>query len=364
MMFIAKNHWYTNYDGKAVPGVITQHRLSDVPALGLELRNRERELLDLMGADPSPNGGQIGQLIDEFAQFVNPTGAPQTWADVDAAMWNYHPRTTGTVTPFSGQNNSRGHHFYSSWVDTRGVGGAGGNWTRWLRTTTFTGTGEFEDYVKFLTDYMTNTYPASAPPWAINNSNLPVNSPSVQMGYGYKYVQFEANDTGVPNRPTIAYAGPAGFPLNDLRFQSSAFSPNAIGGTTFAAMQWRLGEISAPGIPFYDAGEPRVYEIESLWTSEELTTFANSIRVPASAVRSGHTYRARVRHKDANGRWSRWSEAAQFIAGDVDLTVLRQSLVVSEVNYHPPVGAPGKAVSMATNMSSLKSRMSACCRST
>jgi hypothetical protein len=42
-----------------------------------------------------------------------------------------------------------------------------------------------------------------------------------------------------------------------------------------------------------------------------------------------------VRHKDANGRWSRWSPAVQFVVGIPDVTLYQQSLVISEVNYNP-----------------------------
>ena len=343
MMFIAKNHWYTNYDGKSVPGVIVQHRLSDVAALKIELKNRAREMLDLMGENGSPNGGQIGQLIDEFAQIVNPTGAALTWADIDAALWNQNPKTTGSASSASGQNNPKGNFYRAPWGDSRGVGGAGGNWRRWLKTPTFTGTAEFEDFVKFLTDYTTNTYPATDPPWAINNAGLPslTTNPDVQLGYGYKYLEFEAKDTGVPARPAITYVGSEGYPANDLRFESSAFAPDATAGTTFAAMEWRLGEVSAPGIPFYDPGEDRVYEVEPLWSSGEITLFAATVQVPASAVRTGHTYRARVRHKDGNGRWSRWSQAVQFVSGEANVAVFRDNLMISEINYHP--GAPSAA---------------------
>jgi hypothetical protein len=54
-------------------------------------------------------------------------------------------------------------------------------------------------------------------------------------------------------------------------------------------------------------------------------------------------YRARVRHKDANGRWSRWSEPVQFITGTPDVSVFEQSIVISEINYHPAPVTPAEA---------------------
>ena len=63
MMFIAETHW---------PGVIDQNNSLNIANLRTEFRNRCREILDLMWSDPSDNGGQVGQLIDEYADIVNP----------------------------------------------------------------------------------------------------------------------------------------------------------------------------------------------------------------------------------------------------------------------------------------------------
>ena len=63
----------------------------------------------------------------------------------------------------------------------------------------------------------------------------------------------------IPATPTIDYAGAAGFPLNDLRFESSPFS-DPQGSATFGAMEWRVAEISPPGavggqlVPFFATG--------------------------------------------------------------------------------------------------------------
>ena len=58
--------------------------------------------------------------------------------------------------------------------------------------------------------------------------------------------------------------------------------------------------------------------------------------VPAVSVIPNHVYRARVRHKDNTGRWSRWSEPVQFIPTAADiLGDLQRSLVISEIMYHP-----------------------------
>lgn len=312
MMFVGRTH-------QSASGAITQDACVTVPALLVEKRNRMREVMDLLLSDTAPNGGQVGQLVDEYAQIVNPTGQAQTWADVDAAMWNFHPRTAGSPTTHS-DSNHKGNFFYSPHVFNAG----GGAYKRWLKAPNYVGFGEHEDFVKYLKDYMTDTYPGPTA-WAVNNGN--------QLGYGFEFVKSEAKEptaADVPIRPTITYLGGAGYPANDLQFLSSDFV-----GKQVAAVQWRLGWISAPGLAGYAPGEPRHYEVENHWTSAEIAPFATRIRMPLTATKPGNTYRARVRHKDANGRWSRWSEAIQFVAGAVDVAAYQNSLVVSEIMYHP-----------------------------
>jgi len=299
MMFIARTHWTTSINGTDYPGVIHAHKsLLQIPALALEYRNRAREILDLLASDSTPGGGQFGQLTDEFAQIVNPTGQALTWADADAAMWNLHPRTQGSDSSPNGQTNHRGNFFRTSFQDSRG----GGDWTRWLRSPGSSGTMEHEDSVIYLRDYATNAWPGGA--WTANNGD--------QLGYGYQYLASEAADPAIPQKPLITYAGDPAYPVNDLRFSSSAFSdPQGTG--TYARTRWRLAEISGPGLPGYLGGTPRKYEIDSLWTSET-TSAPGTITIPFGIAEAGKTYRVRVRHQDSSGRWSHWSAPAQFSA--------------------------------------------------
>lgn len=337
MMCLPGHHWGATIDGVLYAGISNQFlAVTRHPAIALEFRNRCRELYDLLGGDAAPNGGQMGQLIDEYAQMVNPTGAPLTWADADAAMWNMHPRTAGTVGATSGYTNHKNNFFRASYGDNRGVSPVPTtNWTRVIPDPDANGFGDFEGLMAYLTDFHTNTWPGGN--WTRSNGN--------PKGYGFKYLEWESlygglgpnpatPDTSFPNRPIAIYTGAPGYPANGLDFQASPFSP-APGGTTFGAIQWRIGEIAAPGIAGYVAGEPRKYEIEEVWTSPALTAQDLTIRVPLSAARPGHTYRLRVRYKDNNGRWSRWSAPVQFVTGVPDVTVYQQSLVISEVNYHP-----------------------------
>jgi hypothetical protein len=271
MMFIPKSHQ---------SGRIDQDRCLSIPALQLEYKNRCRELLDLLCSDPAPNGGQVGQVVDEFAAILHPRGFPFAWPELDECLWSFNPHSADKGA------------FYRNPVR----GGPDGNWTRTLATPDFFG------FVKFITDYCTDTRPDRK--WSHDDGD--------PRGYGFEYLRNEAEDAAIPERPKIFASGTAGFPVNDLRFECSPFN-GPHGADSFGAIQWRIGEIYAPGIPRYLAGLPRRYEIEDVWTSPEITTFHNEIKVPSDAVHVGGTYRARVRMKDSIGRWSRWSEPVQFV---------------------------------------------------
>ncbi len=138
----------------------------------------------------------------------------------------------------------------------------------------------------------------------------------------------------IPATPTIAYAGTAGFPTNGLAFQSSAFS-DPQGAGTFGAMEWRIAEVTDPTAPAHDPTERFKLEIDADWESGELADFAPTVQIPTTAVRSGHSYRARVRHRDDTGRWSHWSAPVEFTATLPDISGYLAGLVVSEVMYHP-----------------------------
>lgn len=52
-----------------------------------------------------------------------------------------------------------------------------------------------------------------------------------------------ADGSRVPNKPAIAYIGEPDYPINGLRFRTSAFS-DPQGAGTFGAMKWRIAEVS------------------------------------------------------------------------------------------------------------------------
>ena len=96
---------------------------------------------------------------------------------------------------------------------------------------------------------------------------------------------------------------------------------------------------NGPGAP---RRGPGVYEINPVWESDEITTFADTITIPPQGLEPGRVYRVRARMKDDTGRWSHWSDAIQFVAGDLGESPLRQNLRVTEVHYNPfppPLGS-------------------------
>jgi hypothetical protein len=146
-----------------------------------------------------------------------------------------------------------------------------------------------------------------------------------------------ANGEGgqIPNTPTISYTGAVNFPADGLSFQTTPFSdPQGTG--SFGAIQWRLASYTNLASPTYDPNEPFKLEYNADWDSGRITTFANSIAVPTSAVEVGKTYRARVRVQDSTGRWSHWSAPVQFTATTPQSVAnLLESLRITEVMYNP-----------------------------
>lgn len=320
MMWIAETHQ---------AGVIRQQNsINNHSQLRLEFRNRARELLDLVGADGTPTGGQIGQLVDEYTDMINPEGQELTWADVDAFMWNYHPRTNGAAGNASGQTNHKGNFYASPFRDSR----MGGGYNRYLESQ------DHEGLVKHILSYTTDNFTGAS--WSPGNG--------VVEGYGYEYLKYEARDTNIPNKPTISYQGTPSFPVNQLFFNSSSFSdPN--GNGTFGKMRWRIAKILAPGLPGYVENTPRTYEIETVATSPDFDTFNAEYLFPAEIAEPGVTYRVRVQHEDSTGRTSNWSEAIEFVPTAPSVELWQDNLVISEIMYNPPQPTGGELAVSESN---------------
>jgi hypothetical protein len=251
-------------------------------AFGLEYRNRMREVRDLLY-----NTDQAWKLIDELAAIIRDPAGGQSIVDADRAMWDYNPimANSSIINPSkAGQGR-----FYQ-----------------------VAATKDFAGMVTLMKNYV-----VSRGQWI--DANV-------------------ANDAAIPRKPTVTSTGPPGFPIDGLTFRSSAFS-DPQGDGTFGGMKWRLAEITPAGAPAFDPAEPRLHEVHAAWESPELAAFAADITIPSSAVKIGSRYRVRVRMKDATGRWSNWSNPAEFTAGPPSTPFPQQThLRVTEVMYHPAGG--------------------------
>jgi hypothetical protein len=248
-------------------------------------------------------------------------------------MWNLHPRTNGGGGNY-GQSEHKGNFFRATYFDGRGAGGpvSTDSWTRTLSDPNGDGFSDFPGRVQWFVDFATNTYPAGAAPWIRKASNAGGGGTDSdinrQKGYGYKYLEWESRYGGwadsanepttaanldFPNKPTLVASGDPAFPVSSLTFTPSAFS-DPQGAGTFAAWQWRIAEISAPGIPGHVTGERNKYEIETIARSGDLTTAPAAFTIPLGVAEAGKTYRVRVRQKDTTGNWSHWSAPVQFAA--------------------------------------------------
>ncbi|MEM7384912.1 MAG: lamin tail domain-containing protein [Verrucomicrobiota bacterium] len=246
------------------------------------------------------------QDITGVVRFARPTEGGSAWSEIDAAMWNHHPRTAG---------NHKGQFF----VTPKNQNFRGGTLVRTLTSPDVGG------YIDYLKGYTTDTDPDG---WEIGDGD--------QRGYGYNYLAFEGEDSKAPNRPVISYTGPEGFPVDALEFSTSDFSGGSIfSPQSFVGMKWRVAEISNPGLPGYEEGTPWKYEIDALWESPVETVFSEQFAFPSTLLAEGRTYRVRVRYLNNQDRWSHWSEPVTFQGGAPDLSPFEGQLAISEIMFHP-----------------------------
>ncbi len=76
------------------------------------------------------------------------------------------------------------------------------------------------------------------------------------------------------------------------------------------------------------------YEINPLYETDEITSFANNFQFPAEGVKPGRTYRVRCKMKDNTGRWSHWSAPIEFVAGDAIGSDIRNHFRLTELMYN------------------------------
>lgn len=262
MCFVPRHHQ---------PGYIDAIQCLNHAAIKREYQNRAREILDLFAADAAPSGGQVGQLVAELSRTLAPKGSDANWAQLDEAMWNWHPRFNQKGTFFV--NPAYGDHF-------------GGRWERKLATN------DLQGFEKYLVEFCTDSR---------KEKNYQPNDGNPQ-GYGWGYVAHEAADKEIPPRPVIQ---------RDATYRAARRFQ--IGKQAFAGVkpvvEWRIARIAAPELAGWAKGDRCRYEIEEFfrtpaaeWTSDEQKILANVL------FQQPGTYRIRARYHDAAGRASHWSE--------------------------------------------------------
>ncbi len=271
MMFIPKTHW---------PGVMAANGCLRAATIREEYRNRARDVLDLFCADASPRGGQVGQLVAEMAGMLAPAGFERNWAEVDEAMWNFHPRS-----------HQRGQFYRTPASDQR----FGGNWRRQLATPDFAG------FCRYIVEFCTDARPGGD--YAPNDGD--------QRGYGFGFLKTEADQGRAPARTAIRYRGREGYPVDALEFGLAGEARSAKG-----TIQWRVAEIAAPGVAGHQTGQPWRYELEAVGgTSGPGLAPGETWRVEPAVCQPGRTYRVWARVREADGRCGHWSEPVPFVAG-------------------------------------------------
>ena len=207
-----------------------------------------------------------------------------------------------------------------------GTAGAGGYWAGGAPA-------KAQDMKNFLFTGWTDQFGADP---AVPAGGRATHLRNISDNVAYNATTLDGDVGQLPAKPAATYTGAGTYPLDALTFTTSAFS-DPQGSATFGAYQWRVGEITDVTAPAYDPAADRLYEIVDVWRSAEITdALSVNVQIPASVLRQGHAYRVRVRHKDATGRYSHWSDAAQFITGAPDsLALLAANLYISEIMYKP-----------------------------
>ncbi|MFZ2147213.1 MAG: lamin tail domain-containing protein [Sedimentisphaerales bacterium] len=186
--------WADNMYGDGEDPFRKQGKIHERPVLFLEFLNRLREFHDLLY-----NPAQMNQLIDEFASIIDDPGGELSIVDADRAMWDYHW--------------VMGNAAYPTYLSRPASSKAGQG-----RFYQMAATKDFPGMVQIMKDY-------------VASSHREFDTPT--------------DDPDIPRKPDITATCGPDFPSNALTFETTPFS-DAQGGGTFAAMKWRIAEVS-PG---------------------------------------------------------------------------------------------------------------------
>jgi len=191
------------------------------PVLNLAYQNRARELVDLLFDNDHCGWRQTDQLVDELASVIATPYNGQRFVDAERALWDNHPKVNSFYRNLWYEHNE----FFTQ-------PGRAKNWDNMVAY-----------YKQFLT--------------AEGMSGF------LSGSYGLHELLPSIADLAIPNKPTISYIGQPGYPVNNLLFQTTAFS-DPQGDDTFAALKWRIAEVE-PYSPaeLSEPGQPQTFELIS-----------------------------------------------------------------------------------------------------
>ncbi|MBW7991779.1 MAG: hypothetical protein FVQ84_17425 [Planctomycetes bacterium] len=194
--------WANNMYGDSEDPFRKQGGIHRRGVLFLEFQNHLREFQDLLY-----NPEQMNQLIDEFASIIDDPGGGLSMVDADRAMWDYHWAVGDGAYP----------KYLSRTASTKA--GQGRFYQR-------AATKDFPGMVRIMKDY-------------VASGNRSFDTPTY--------------DAALPVRPYVAATCGPDFPINALTFEASLFS-DPQGSGTFAAMKWRIAEVT-PGSEITPVGQ-------------------------------------------------------------------------------------------------------------
>jgi hypothetical protein len=178
--------WANNMYGNGEDVFKSQGSIFSNPNIQIEYQNRLREFHDLLY-----NDDQLYQVLDDLADIIDrPTGGP-TFVEADRAMWDYNPIMNSSYINRSKAGQGR---FYQQ-----------------------AATKDFRGMVQIMKNYVVS-------------SNREFDT----------YYE----DPSIPNTPVVTATCPPTYPINSLTFEVSPFS-DPQGSSTFAAMKWRIAEVTA-----------------------------------------------------------------------------------------------------------------------
>ena len=279
--------WANTMYGNGEDPFKSQGAIFTHPAIYLEYHNRLREFHDLLY-----NPEQMNRLLNDLAAIIDDPAGGLSIIDADRAMWDYNPLMVNTGYPHYVNLSKAGQGRFYQQAATK----------------------DFPGMVQILKTYVLPT--------------------------SYRAFDTYFEDSSMPYTPTVTYIGPAGYPSNALMFETSGFS-DPQGNDTFAAMKWRIAEVTDVTSPLFDPTKRRKYEIETVWETGEITDFNSTITIPAGVIQVGHAYRVRVRMKDNTNRWSHWSAYIQFTVSPPLSSEVLDGLRITEVMYNPADPPPG-----------------------